>query len=673
MKKLWMLGVFLWAQAGFGKVFPDEAETLFPAGREGAVIIALDGGTRGQFAEIVPVVERHGMTALVNVDVAKIGVDPAYMAWDDVRALLARGHVLGAMVEHNPLVEKGMKPSLAELEAARERIRVETGITPIATFYGWPGCSNDIRLELERRGVEHQVWRGPNLTRQPEERLKQGCADSIARAHHQILPVSAMSDKDRTAWLPAFARALDALKAAPEIWTPTLLEARARQAAYRRYVERTKKERQLAERYVATAVRAEVVNEGGWDRLRPPGEKVTFRLGFAAPDETTAPLVKGLKATVTIDNFGTRRQFCREVVFGPETMLTCEGVLNEPGFLRLMVEVPDFGPNQGRPWQRAVAFAPERIVQVQKCPADFDDFWAKGVAAVEKVPLDVEQALNPQRSCGLYNCYNVSFASLGRRVYGELFIPKDTSKGPFPLRIQVPGAGLGIWSMQGSPRKEGDEVFLFMSVFPWSLKESGQGRLYEAMKADFKTRFGYTGYYGAGLNLSAEASFYYPVILGINRAVTWAAALPEVDRTRIGYYGISQGGAFGCYLTYLNPNIKKCVSTVTAFSDLVCDTAGRNPSVENEWFAFDDPAEAAKARANSPYLDSVNFAGKIKTPIRFVCGQCDWICPPHTVYAAFNACPSADKKIEITRGNHGDPGQFGAYLKWLAEPAASSN
>ena len=263
MKKLWMLGVLLLAQAGFGEVLPDEAETLFPAGRKGAVIIALDGGTRGQFAEIVPVVERHGMTALVNVNVAKIGVDPAYMTWDDVRALLARGHVPGAMVEHNPLVEKGHKANIAELEAALERIRTETGVTPIATFYGWPGCSNDIRLELERRGIEHQVWRGPNLTRQPEERLKQGCADSIARSHHQILPVSAMSDKDRTAWLPAFARALDALKAMPEIWTPTLLEARARKAAYRRYAERMKKERQLAERYVASAVRAEVVNEDG--------------------------------------------------------------------------------------------------------------------------------------------------------------------------------------------------------------------------------------------------------------------------------------------------------------------------------------------------------------------------------------------------------------------------
>lgn len=54
MKKLWMLGVLLLAQAGFGKVLPDEAETLFPAGRKGAVIIALDGGTRGYVEGTVP-------------------------------------------------------------------------------------------------------------------------------------------------------------------------------------------------------------------------------------------------------------------------------------------------------------------------------------------------------------------------------------------------------------------------------------------------------------------------------------------------------------------------------------------------------------------------------------------------------------------------------------------
>lgn len=653
---------------------PGEADSPYPSGRRAAMVVAVDGGTVAQYEQVVPILERCGIPVLVNVEVAKIGVDPAYMTWEQVNALVKRGCELGAMVSHNPVHERGHRAEISEIDAALALVEKKTGRAPKAALYVWPGMTGEMRADLDRRGIAHQVWRGGQLNSEKRActEISNVCARAASGVHSTLIfpfgPSSA-SEIDRSqADLRAAARALGS---ATNVWFAKLSERRAREAAYARYLDRKAHERKLLDRYAARAFQVSVSGPD-WGVPRKPGEKVTFTVRFAAPDAETAPLLAGLAATVTVDNFGSRRQFEKTVPLRPDSEVVCSGTLREPGFLRIRIEAPGFLPNQGRPWQRSVPFAPERIAKVGACPADFDAFWAKAVREAEKVPLDPEMELNPDKGrsvCGgKYDVYNVSFATVAnRRVYGYLCIPKG-GKGPYPLRVQVPGAGYGLWSWQPNPKGSADEVYLFMTVFPWKTWAPPAGA-YEKLQADCYAKYGLRGYgyIGAGLSEGAAHDFYYPVILGINRAVSWAAARPEVDASRVGYYGISQGGAFGLYLTYLNPHVRKCVSTVTAFSDLLCESVGRQASIENGWFDYDDPVRAARAKRNSPYLDTANFASKIRKPVRFVTGQCDWICPPHTVYAAYNVCPSPDKAIELTPGNHGNPGNVGSYYRWLAE------
>lgn len=653
---------------------PGEADSPYPSGRRAAMVVAVDGGTVAQYEQVVPLLERCGIPVLVNVEVAKIGVDPAYMTWEQVNALVKRGCELGAMVSHNPVRERGHRAEISEIDAALALVEKKTGRAPKAALYGWPGMTGEMRADLDRRGIAHQVWRGGQLNSEKRActEISNVCARAASGVHSTLIfpfgPSSA-SEIDRSqADLRAAARALGS---ATNVWFAKLSERRARETAYARYLDRKAHEKKLLDRYAARAFQVSVAGPD-WGVPRKPGEKVTFTVRFAAPDAETAPLLAGLAATVTVDNFGSRQQFEKTVPLRPDSEVVCSGTLREPGFLRIRIEAPGFLPNQGRPWQRSVPFAPERIAKVGACPADFDAFWAKAVREAEKIPLDPEMELNPDKGrnvCGgKYDVYNVSFATVAnRRVYGYLCIPKG-GKGPYPLRVQVPGAGYGLWSWQPNPKGSADEVYLFMTVFPWKTWAPPAGA-YEKLQAECYAKYGLRGYgyIGAGLSEGAAHDFYYPVILGINRAVSWAAARPEVDASRVGYYGISQGGAFGLYLTYLNPHIRKCVSTVTAFSDLLCESVGRQSSIENGWFDYDDPVRAARAKRNSPYLDTANFASKIRKPVRFVTGQCDWICPPHTVYAAYNVCPSPDKAIELTTGNHGDPGNVGSYYRWLAE------
>ena len=53
----------------------------------------------------------------------------------------------------------------------------------------------------------------------------------------------------------------------------------------------------------------------------------------------------------------------------------------------------------------------------------------------------------------------------------------------------------------------------------------------------------------------------------------------------------------------------------------------------------------AAAIANAPYFDAVNFAARIRCPVRFVVGFSDTTCPPTAVYAAYNNVASSDKAI----------------------------
>ena len=322
-------------------------------------------------------------------EVAKIGVDPAYMTWGQVNALVKRGCELGAMVSHNPVRDRGHRAEISEIDAALALVEKKTGRAPKAALYVWPGMTGEMRADLDRRGIAHQVWRGGQLNGEKRAcaELSNVCARAASGIHSTLIfpfgPSSA-SEIDRSqADLRAAARALGS---ATNVWFAKLSERRARETAYTRYLDRKAHEKKLLDGYADRAFQVSVAGPG-WGVPRKPGEKVTFTVRFAAPDAETAPLLAGLAATVTVDNFGSRRQFEKTVPLRSDSEVVCSGTLREPGFLRIRIEAPGFLPNQGRPWQRSVPFAPERIAKVGACPADFDAFWAKAVREAEKIPL----------------------------------------------------------------------------------------------------------------------------------------------------------------------------------------------------------------------------------------------------------------------------------------------
>lgn len=636
--------------------------TEFPEGKDAVFAFTFDDGTVDQYEVAAPVLDKYGIKAIFNIVPERIGREK-YMTWEQVADLAKRGHALGNhTLSHLNLNDPKLSEEDVENEIVRgyEEIKRHTGYEAKVVCYPYNASGPRSEKIVKQHGFKSICWRMDNWgAKFDEDAVDKAVAKAVKdKAYRYILMHGVRPGGGWAALADAslFERIVKRLLSHENVWVAGYEESVAYREAYRADRERIKCEAEQLSRYAPHAFKVEVVNAGGWTKERACGEEVEFKVAFRAPSNTNVlSLVKGLKATITLDNFGTEKQFEQEVDFDFTTETRVRGTLMKPGFLRLMVKVPRLNPCFDGPWQRTVPFETEKICVVPNEPEDFDAFWARAVKAAEAIPLDARCVLNEKKSQKDCFTYEVSFATTnGRRVYGYLSIPKSASReARVPLRVQVPGAGMGGWTLWPHPDK--GSALLFMTVFPWApTDDSGdQMKKYNAFRADIVRAEGYHHYFLAGLADGPDKAFYTSVILGINRAIDWVVRnRPEIDLGNVWYEGESQGGAFALWMGALNPSLRHIIAHVPAFSDLRADEAGRQLCTPSNIYMFDDPARAAKARANSGYLDTANFAARIRKPIVFVTGAADWVCPPYSVYGAFHRCPSKKKKLIFTSGHH---------------------
>ena len=274
----------------------------------------------------------------------------------------------------------------------------------------------------------------------------------------------------------------------------------------------------------------------------------------------------------------------------------------------------------------------------------------------------------PERCTADFDYYRISFATYGRRVYGYMSVPTDKSRAPYPVEFSVSAAGFGSWTNDMGGEK--DLIRVHFSVYPWAphweWNALGLKAAYDYMNEAYARRYGCDRYCTVGLSVSREDYFFYPVLLGIDRAVDWVAARPDVDKTRFWYQGTSQGGGFGLYLTGLN----RAFTRAAFFVPAITDTMGYKKGRMSGW---PRPVESHREEDRTtvekwaPYFDGANFASRITCPVRVAVGFADPTCVPCAVYATYNEIKVADKGIVHGFGmTHSCFGKFYEELgKWL--------
>jgi cephalosporin-C deacetylase len=272
---------------------------------------------------------------------------------------------------------------------------------------------------------------------------------------------------------------------------------------------------------------------------------------------------------------------------------------------------------------------------------DFANFWAETLAQA-RGPLnaDVKPIDYPVPEVSVYDVRYDGFG--GARVGGWYILPSTASAGdPLPTMVFYHG-------YSGSR----SEVYNYM---PWAL----QG--YAVFAIDVRGQSGTstdTGQYSTGhvrgwmtQGILDEREYYYRgVYVDCVRALDFVSAQPEVNVTRLGITGGSQGGG----LTLAVAGLDRRPALAMADVPFLChferplDISDKYPYREIADFIRRYPGTDERVFRTLSYFDGMNLAADIACPTLVTVGLEDMVCPPSTVFAAYNRIPAL-KRIDVFR------------------------
>jgi cephalosporin-C deacetylase-like acetyl esterase len=396
------------------------------------------------------------------------------------------------------------------------------------------------------------------------------------------------------------------------------------------------------------------------------------RIAISVRDDRGALLTTG-RVAVTVDPFGTNRLLSATYELAKANPVVWRGTLRVPGFLRCGAKAA--GGMTAKPVVYGVGFSPEAIrLASGGAPGDFDAYWRGESERLDReVPLDPRAKRLDALCTERCEAFAVSFATFGgKRVYGFLTVPKGR-EGPFPLLLTVPWAGPGVYEPDLRAGAAGS-LSLVLNVHDYepgpdaasnSKKYAAQNRLYADEVKGIKLRSAYENHRYAGYT-DRTTYFYHDALLGIRRGVLWALARPDVDRTRVGYVGRSQGGGIGLMLVALTPGVTRALFCQPAFTDLLAYRQGRRSGwpcpVERA-----RPADRAAVEQTAAYYDAGHFASRLVCETRVIIGFADDTCPPPGVYAAYNEIRAPKTILHDVGVPHSDPPSFQPSQAWVLE------
>jgi cephalosporin-C deacetylase len=270
--------------------------------------------------------------------------------------------------------------------------------------------------------------------------------------------------------------------------------------------------------------------------------------------------------------------------------------------------------------QQERAAADQHQTSVTK-PDDFDEFWDALTSEVDALPLNVGIERVPLRSTPEVDVYEIGYDSLdGVRIAGWYCVPTTAiAPPPYPGLLIVPGyvseptlpkswAKLGYATVGVAPRGKLRSNSQFNPGYPNLLVHNIIDRC----------TYSYRGFY-----------------MDAYRAVDFLLTRPEVDPTRIGVHGSSQGGALTVTTAALHSDVITCGAAGAPYLCGFLDSASLTHSYPyeeiNEYLRL-YPEREPQVRETLNYFDGINFAPRITCPMLIYVGLADDVCPPETGY-----------------------------------------
>lgn len=274
----------------------------------------------------------------------------------------------------------------------------------------------------------------------------------------------------------------------------------------------------------------------------------------------------------------------------------------------------------------------ERFRPDREEPTDFDAFWAvtleeSRAAAAAPRWTDVDAGYSELMT------QDVVFSGFeGQPIRGWFIAPRHR-RGPLPVVVSFLGYGggrglVGSWSQLPAA-----------GIAQFVMDTRGQGSGYRPGDTPDGA---FTGPSAGGvmtLGIDDPHAYYYRrVFTDAVLAVDAVRGHPLVDPERVAVQGGSQGGGIGLAAAGLCAGLGAAVVDVPFLCGFrrAIGLVDTNPYAEvGRYLRVHRGAEERVLRTLS-YFDGINFAARASAPSLFSVGLMDQVCPPSTVYAAFN-------------------------------------
>jgi len=256
------------------------------------------------------------------------------------------------------------------------------------------------------------------------------------------------------------------------------------------------------------------------------------------------------------------------------------------------------------------------------------NFWAQTRALLAETSMDAKVA--PAESSDPFMVEiiktrlisNVVMSSFeGRRIRAWYAVPvAPPPKEGWPAILELPGYN-GVLSLPVQLVQYG---YATLTLFP-----RGQGESLSEWKIEHGTRLTY--------NVTDRDRYYYRgAYMDCVRGVDFLCSRPEIDASRIGVWGASQGGGLSFATASLDHRVRAAVAAVPWLCNLeVAAGITHPPFVELHDYLEQRPAQREQVLATLAYFDPLNLVDEIACPIMVASAIIDPAHPLETVMPVF--------------------------------------
>ncbi|GIH24394.1 cephalosporin-C deacetylase [Acrocarpospora phusangensis] len=298
-------------------------------------------------------------------------------------------------------------------------------------------------------------------------------------------------------------------------------------------------------------------------------------------------------------------------------------------------------------------------------PDDFDAFWSRTLTAARKHDLAAEVTPYDALLPGV-RVSDVRFSGYdGQRVAAWLVEPAIGDR-PLPCVVQFIGYGGG----RGRPHEWLLWPAAGYAVLVVDSRGQGDGDTPD-LPGDNTPH--HNGLMTRGV-LDPETYYYRRLFTDAVRAVDLASTLPAVDPGRIVVAGASQGGGIAQAVAGLHRQVRAALIDVpflTCFRRAT-EITDSYPYQELSNFCAANRDRVEQVFHTLGYFDGGHFAARATAPALYSVGLMDDVCPPSTVFAAYNhyAGPKRMQVWPYNRHEGGGSFQTPVQLPWLRDQLA---